>query len=470
LTLRRAFAGAAALAASASLAAPAASWAHGLVGKQDLPIPRWLFAWAAAGVLVVSFLGLAALWPTPRLQSVRERLVLRLPWVLDVLCGAIGVALFGFLVYAGFAGEQDPQANILPTVVYVVFWVGLPCLSLLSGDVFRAVNPWRAVGRLAGWTVARVARGSVPEPLGYPERLGYWPAAAGLFAFTWVELAFVNRDDPSWLAILALLYFVAQLVGMSLYGVAAWCDRADAFGVYFGLFARLSPLRWERARLLVRPPLGGAPALPELPGVVVLLCVMIGTTSFDGFSFGGLWSPVAGRIQDAVVGAGLSNATGLEVATTVGLLGGVAFVAGLYWLGVEGVRGATGGRPRELGRTFAHSLVPIALAYVVAHYFGLLSYQGQAVGYLISDPLGTGADLFGTAGGAIDYGWISATGIWYVQVAALITGHVCGLILAHDRAIARWSDPQTAARSQYWMLAVMVGFTCLALWLLSSTG
>ena len=452
-----------------ALAIPATASAHGLVGKQDLPIPRWLFAWAAAIVLVVSFAGLAVLWPRPRLQSVRERQLVRLPLIVDALCGLLGVAAFAFLIYAGLAGEQDPQRNILPTSVYVLLWVGLPVASLLAGDVFRAFNPWRAIARLVGWVTARLRRGDPPDPLPYPERLGYWPAALGLLAFTWVELAYVNRDEPSALAILALAYAGVQLVGMSLYGVRAWCDRADAFGVYFGLFARLSPFRGHGGRLSLRVPLGGAPPLPTLPGVVALLCVMIGSTSFDGFSLGGAWRPLGNGLRDAAVGLGASEPVALELSMTIGLLGGVVVVAALYWLGIEGVRGVTGGRARELARTFAHTLIPIALAYVIAHYFGLLSYQGQAIVYLASDPLGDGSDLFGTATRGIDYGWTSATTIWYVQVAMLVTGHVCGLILAHDRAIACWSDPRVALRSQYWMLAVMVCFTCLALWLLSGS-
>jgi hypothetical protein len=128
-----------------------------------------------------------------------------------------------------------------------------------------------------------------------------------------------------------------------------------------------------------------------------------------------------------------------------------------------------GGDRRNLAASFAHSLIPIALAYVIAHYFGLLSYQGRAAVALASDPLDRGWDLFGTANDAVDYTWISATAIWYVQIVTLVTGHVGGLILAHDRAVARWSDPKLALRSQYWMLAIMVGFTCLALWLLSGS-
>ena len=134
--------------------------------------------------------------------------------------------------------------------------------------------------------------------------------------------------------------------------------------------------------------------------------------------------------------------------------------------GVERVTGAADGR--SLGGLFAHSLIPIALAYVVAHYFSLLIFQGQAVGYLISDPLGTGQDLFGSAAWAINYNVISANGIWYVQVGALVTGHVAGLVLAHDRALERWDDARIAVRSQYWLLLVMVALTSLGLWLLSA--
>lgn len=112
-------------------------------------------------------------------------------------------------------------------------------------------------------------------------------------------------------------------------------------------------------------------------------------------------------------------------------------------------------------------MIPIAFAYVFSHYFSLLVTDGQAVAYLISDPLGDGSDLFGTAHATIDLGILSPSTIWYVQVAALLAGHVGGLVLAHDRALVVFDRPRAATRSQHWMLAVMVGFTCLGLWLLS---
>lgn len=448
---------------------PEGALAHGLVGRTDLPIPRWLFGWGAAAVLVASFVALAVLWPTPRFEQPSERRLAGVARVLDPVAGAIGVALFTVVVYAGFAGSQTTTNNLAPTFVYVVFWVGLVPLSLLVGDVFRAVNPWRALARGTGWLAARVSRSGLPAPLPYPERLGRWPAAIGILAFAWVELVYANGDDPSTLAALALAYAAVQLVGMSLYGIEAWTRNGDAFAVYFSLFARLSPLRWERGAVHVRRPLAGLSTLVAVPGTVVLLCAMIGTTSFDGFSEGPTWSSLAPELTSAFARLGVGQATALELTFTVGLLVAVLLVAGLYRLGVAGMRW-TGGRldADVLTGRFVHSLVPIALAYVVAHYFSLLAYQGQATAYLASDPLGDGGDIFGTASATIDYTWISAAGIWYVQVGVLVLGHVAALVLAHDRALVLFGDSRAATRSQYWMLAVMIAFTSLGLWLLSS--
>jgi hypothetical protein len=465
---RRRLLAALAMALGALAMVPQAALAHGLVGREDLPIPKWLFGWGATVVLVVSFVGLAILWPKPRLEQPAERRALALPRILDPICGAIGVAIFGVVVYAGFAGTQAAATNIAPTFVFVFFWVGIPVLSLLFGDVFKAFNPWRAIAR-AFAAIASKGR-ELPAPLPYPPALGRWPAAVGILAFAWFELVFPGRGDPSNHAVAALVYAAVQLVGMCLYGIGPWSRHGDAFGVYFGLFARMSPLRWTRDALHRRMPLSGLTTLDPVPGTVALLCVMIGTTSFDGFSAGPVWGEIWPRMTDSLRGIGFSQATALEIAFTLGLIIVVTLVAGLFRLGVSGMRNAssTALSTDELGARFVHTLVPIALAYVVAHYFSLLAVQGQALFYLVSDPLGTGENIFGTAQTTIDYTWISATAIWYVQVAALVLGHVAGLVLAHDRALVTFKESRAATRSQYWMLAVMIAFTSLGLWLLSA--
>jgi hypothetical protein len=177
---------------------------------------------------------------------------------------------------------------------------------------------------------------------------------------------------------------------------------------------------------------------------------------------------VAPDIQDFFTSIGFSLGTALELTFTVGMLMGLAVVGAIYLLGILGVRTIDQERPfTQLARTYVHTLVPIAAVYVLAHYFSLLAYNGQAMAYLASDPLGEGSDLFGTADATIDYGVIGATAIWYVQVGVLVAGHVCGLVLAHDRALAVYAKARAATTSQYWMLAVMVAFTCFGLYLLS---
>jgi hypothetical protein len=454
--------------ALAGLAVPAVAEAHGLVGRTDLPIPTWLFSWAAAIVLVVSFVALAALWPKPQLQEPHERPLVRMPRVVDVVCGLAGVALFALVVYSGFAGTKAPNANFAPTFIYVHFWVGLVIASVLFGDVFRAFNPWLAVARATGWIAGKL-RGQMRTPREYPSWLGNWPAVAGILGFAWLELAYTSKSDPEVLAKLALGYAAVQLVAMAVFGAETWSRRGDAFGVYFGLFSRLSPFVRHDGVLYLRRPLTGAPALPMLPGTVALLCAAIGSTTFDGFSNGSMWASIVGDVSSVFSDLGAGAQTARQWASTVGLVACVLIVSAFYRLGVRGMQTVGEGHTaRELAGRFAHTQIPIAVAYAVAHYFSLLVFQGQAAGYLVSDPLGDGSNLFGTASSRIDYNLISTNGIWYVQVGALVCGHVTGLVLAHDRALALYRRVREATRSQYWMLVVMVGFTSLGLWLLSA--
>jgi hypothetical protein len=459
---------------------PAPAAAHGLVGKADLPLPTWLFAWAAAVVLVVSFAALGLLWPQPRLQRPRERRLVALCPVVDVLGGLLGLACFVLLVVSGLAGTQVATANFAPTAVYVLFWIGLVVASMLFGDVFRVLSPWRALARAVAWITMRARRAApgagggpsaaaLPEPLAWPRRLGHWPAVVTIAAFAWLELVSVDRDEPRLLALLALVYAAVQLIGMSVWGIETWSRRGDGFAVFFGLFARVAPFVRRDGVLYLRRPLDGLPSMEVLPGTVALLCTMIGSTTFDGASGGPLWTELAPHLQDVFADLGMGATAAGEGAFTIGLLACVLLVALVYRIGIAGMRTVDRQRSTgELARSFAHTLVPIALAYALAHYASLLIYQGQAVGFLLSDPLGDGSNLLGTANWTIDYTVISATGIWYLQVAVIVLGHIGALVLAHDRALAIYRPTRAAIRSQLWMLSVMVAFTCLALWLISA--
>jgi hypothetical protein len=448
--------------------------AHGFVGRSDLPIPEWLFGWAAAMVLVVSFVALAVLWPDPKLQRGHWRPLkgplarLTASRTVEILCGAIGVSLLCVIVYSGLRGIQAERANFATTFVFVIFWVGLIPLSVLFGDVFKAFNPWRAIGRAVSWLASKASSAEMPAPFAYPERLGHWPAAAGIFLFAVLELVAGEGRRPENVAIATLAYSALTFVAMALYGVENWIARGEAYSVYFNLFSRMSPLETRDGLLGVRRPLSGLAALKPVAGTVPLLAVMIGSVTFDGASEASIWTSIAPDIARFFEDLGLQPQNALELAFLLGLTATILLVYGFYRLGVLGARSVGGGFSADrLARAFVHTLVPISLAYVMAHYLTLLLYEGQGISFLASDPLGDGSDLFGTADSQIDYTLLGANATWYWQVGLVVVGHVAGLTLAHDRAVAMYSRAKQAVRSQYWMLLVMASFTLLALWLLN---
>jgi hypothetical protein len=373
-------------------------------------------------------------------------------------------------VAAGYIGRGTALDNLAPTFILITFWVGLAFASVLLGDLFALLSPWRAAGRATGWAVRRLT-GREPCHLRYPERLGRWPAAAALLVFTWIELVSGWGDEPATLVTAAVGYTVLTLAAQAAFGVEEWTRRGEAFAVYFHLLSRLSV--WERReRILgVRPPLAGLPPLDRPAGTVAFVAVMIGTVTFDGLSQGPAWSSLQSRLVDLFTGLGVDVVSAPRWAATSGLLAAVALVGGFYVLGIAGARSVGGEHDeRALRRAFVHTLVPIAAAYVAAHYLTFLLFEGQAILFLASDPFGQGWDLLGTASRGVDYSLLSANAAWYLQVACVVAGHVAALVLAHDRALALYRDAGLALRSQYWMLAVMVGFTSLALWLLAQAG
>jgi hypothetical protein len=256
---------------------------------------------------------------------------------------------------------------------------------------------------------------------------------------------------------------------MALFGVEEWCERGEVFSVYFGMFSQLGAFAVEDGRLGRRRPLAAAGTWATLPGSAAVVIASIASTSFDGGQEGAFKSMI-GSVTDWLVDAGIGLLSAQRLTDTLFMLLCFAGVALVYLLGVRGMRTVRGAPSLATLRVgFAHTLIPIALAYLVAHYFSFFVFQEQAqFTYLLSDPLGTAhTDLFGTASAGVDYKVLSATAIWYVQVGALVVGHVIGLTLAHDRALVYWPNYRQAARSQYWMLAVMVAFTCFGLYLLS---
>ena len=446
--------------------------AHGIGSVQDLPVPTWLFYWGAGVVLVVSFVLLGALWKRPVLAS-REHgralgqgssgLVLG---PVRRVVQLVSVLLFGLVWLAALVGDTDPFRNLAPTWIYVIFWLGVPLLSVVLGNVWRALSPWRAIADAFVWLRER-AGGEVRPLARYPERLGRWPAAVAVFSFVTLELAYSDPASPRVLAFAIALYTYYALFGMAAFGRDAWERTGEGFAVLFGLLARLAPFHVEEGRIRVRLPLTGLAGAERVPGTVAFVAVMLGSVLFDGYSRTTTWQELMADVERPylVDRPGLGELL-VTLASIGGLLVGVLLVALAYEAACALARQSVNA-PRSLVPDFVRSLIPIAFVYLVAHYVTLFLVQGQFAVPLLSDPLGRGWDLLGTADVVPDLTVLSPNTTWYVQVGALVAGHVAGLAVAHDRAVTIFADRRDALRSQYALLGLMVLYTVGGLWVLS---
>jgi hypothetical protein len=436
--------------------------AHGIGGRQDLPVPFSYALVGAVAALVVSFAALGLLWRTPRLDGPRagHPLPRGVAGAVDAAAFRWGVRVAGlaataFVAVAALAGP-DNAGNPTASVVYVLFWVGLVPASLLLGPVWRLLNPLRTLHLL----LARTLRADPADGLRtLPAWVGTWPAAATLLAFAWTELVSSDPASLTTLRTFFALYAGVVLLGAAVFG-ARWFDAADGFEVYSTLVGRLAPFgRREDGTLVVRSPLQGLDTQPPLPGLVAVVVVLLGTTAYDGLSNSPWWVSV---VQGGDLGSPTLTGT-LGLAGTV-LAFGAAYTAATLAAGRMGEAGSVAGR-RHVPRAFAHSVVPVAVGYVVAHYFSLLVFEGQRAVILLSDPLVTGADLFGTAVRGVDFTVVSPTTIAVVQVLAVVAGHVVGVVAAHDRAVRLFPRRQALA-GQIPLLLLMVAFTLAGLLLL----
>jgi hypothetical protein len=463
--VRRALAAAAA--AAAALLLPPAAAAHGIGGVRDQPVPIWRVYYGAAIVLVVSFVALGALWSKPVLDRAADGRLLPKPVQRVLLSDAVtlalralGVALFAVVWLSAAIGSENAFQNLAPTFVYVVFWLGVPLLSALLGNVWRVLNPWRTAAEL----VERLRR---TEPRPYPDWLGLYPAAALLFAFTALELAFYDPSRPRALAVAIAVYSVVTWAGAARYGSEQWFRFGDGFSLYFDLLGRLAPFAVRDGRIVRRAPLSGLTTVVPRPGLLAFIAVMLGSVAFDGFSRTSWWQTRLYNVQSPFLPDSIGIADLLTLLLNLSGLIGVVLLVGIVFTAALAIARRLGHADRSFADGIVASLVPVAFAYVVAHYFSLFIYQGQFAIPLLSDPLGRGWDVIGTADFHPNLTLLKPSTIWYVQAAALVTGHVCGLAVAHDRAIALLRSSREALRSQYAILVLMVIYTVGGLWILS---
>lgn len=431
--------------------------AHGLGGAKDLPIPTELAISGAVAALVISFTVLAVAWRTPRFNAATSGTPVpgwlqdltsskAFAWTLKVL----GLVFFGYVAVAAVFGE-DTLINPFLGTFYVLLWVGIVPASLLFGPFFKAVSPARTIAELMA-----KASGGTPERgiYTYPARWGYWPAALTLFAFVWLELVYPHSTELGPVRLWCAAYLGIMLIGSALFG-STFLARADPFEVYSTLVGRLSVWGHRDGQLVVRSPLANLDTTRVLPGLVAVVGVLFGSTAFDSFRESTPWLEF---VQSLDMERVLPDSLALVVFSA-----GVALILAAATMAT----GVSSDTPRRLlPDLFAHSVVPIIVGYMVAHYLTYFVEYGQVTLIQLSDPLSNGSDLLGTGTWQVNR-WLSnnPTFLAVTKVAAVVVGHVLGVIAAHDRAI-KLLPRRHQLTGQLPLLFAMVAFTAGGLYLL----
>jgi hypothetical protein len=393
--------------------------AHAVGG--DPVAPSWLLAYLGIALVLGTAVALRATWTTARsvpLEPVP-------PEPIAVRAGhVVGLLLYAGAVAVAIIGPDSSAANLAPWLVPVVWWVMLPILCLLLGDVVRHLNPFVPV-------VALLDRGRPADP---ERSMPAWTPAAFLAAWSWYVLAYHRPGSPRTLAVFMVVYALAAVAGGLVWG-RAWLRTGEAFGAISAAVARIGVRGWR----------AGGRARPPVLGTAVLMVVWIGATVFDGFTYTTFWQDVLGT----------SGSWSRTFLSTAGLAWMTAIVAGAYLLVVRvaerGQREELAGR--RLTAAFGPALVPLAVGWFLGHDFTLLVLEGQNAYALASDPFGRGWDLFGTFDHTIDYSIITAWWVSWLQILLLGVGHVVSVVLLHELALERLSA-RMAMRATWAMAAV----------------
>jgi len=485
------------------------AYAHGFGLRYDLPLP--LILWIIGGALTVllSFLVVSiGVRLNPRMAAPVQLNLLR--WkVSKVVTGqatrfiarlfAVGALIV--IVVAGIIGDQIPTRNLAPTAIWIAWWVGFSYLSALIGNVWCVINPWAALFEWyeqalpiqSAWRGARI---------GWPKHLGVWPATALFIVFAWVELVWDGRSIPSQLARLAIGFSVLTWIGMYLFGRNTWLRHGDPFALAFSVLARFAPteMRVERQpsevsaanggvtisereqrvdcnrdyeapeslrRWILRPPGTGLLDTKNVtPSLVVFVLVMLSTVTFDGLMATPLWQRIENTLYEGLSALGNFR---LAIINTLGLLSFCAIFIAVYRAVATLVASASQKSMTvdAASRAFVLTLVPIAIAYLVAHYSSYFLIQGQLLIRLASDPFGFEWNIFGSAHFRPNIGIVGARFTWYTSLFAIVVGHVIAVSLAHIIALRNIADPRAAMRSQIPMLVLMVAYTMVSLWIIA---
>lgn len=448
---------------------PKITFAHGFGQRIDLPVPLYLYLFGGGLVVVVSFLMLGFLsknfvekitnYPSKKISDIFLVKYLESSYFLDPLKFAFVVLLCASL-YGGFYGDQFSAVNILPTMVWILFAIGVTFTSALIGNIWKVINPLKTIYEYGEWVGSKLKISIQKESL--PALPGVWVAFSLFFIFRWIENISGIADHASVLTLLVVYYMFLTFIGMFFFGKQEWLERADPFNIFFTILSRFSITEVKNNQLYVRPPAIGLLAQKPITSEVSFILLMLSTVAADGI----LTTPLFNSLYTILIATvGLSY----EVAGTLALILLFILFATIYYF----FSFLTKKISKDTSSTYVvamryiYSLLPIAIAYEIAHYVSILVVDGQRVVYLISDPFNKGWDILGTASYKISYSVLNLKMLWNFQVFLIVIGHVIAILVSHSIALQYFKDEKKALISQYPMLILMILYSVLSLWIMA---
>ena len=456
-----------------AVASPPVLLAH-TGGAAALDLPPWLLGYGAAAIVLVVTAGLrgrlvvaaardddpgAATPPGDDDRAPVERPPRAAP--LAIVGRVAGLGGLGLVLTAALAGPAASAANLAPSAVLVVWWVGLPTACAVAGDVMAWLDPF---GTLAAAVRRALGRGTPTRRS--PVGLLAATAAGSLAAFTWWALAYHGAREPA-----ALGWFLAGYTALAVAAGTVWGPTWPRAGEGFGALS--SGLAAARR---TTPEASAGPARPPTAVLLAVVAVWAGGLAFDLFSGTRAWVELAGSASGW---ARTGRATAcLAVAVAVAALAVLATVRAAGPPDREADDGGEGDsdgaarrdrRPAPVARALALAWLAAVAGAVVAHGITLLLVDGQVTLALVSDPLGRGWDLFGTADRAVDYSPLSPGVVGTAQVVVATAGGVWGAVAASRtlRLARRHGLPARRAVRALWVAglaaAVVAGTVVVAL-------
>jgi len=465
--------------------------AHAFGQRYDLPLPLDIFIWGGAATVILSFL-IAAFFVkhSPQNEYPRINLLGNIIGkfithhvVIEIIrfCFAI---LFLVIIIAGFFGDQNPSKNVSVVMVWVIAWVGLAFICSLLGNFWSIINPWNNLFFYAERISKKLTGRNLSKQKKYPIIFDYWPAVIFFLTFSWLETNWSGASKPNSLAMALTTYTGIIFIGMWQYGRQNWLEKCECFTVTFRILGKFAitegNLKANKNNWYLRPPgiglYNATPAYPSL-SMVIFILLLLSTVTYDGFSeteIFVLYNQVYFDLLNNAFNINEKNSETLRIFIgTTGLIFFpiIFFIVYLFFTWLIAFMNNETHNTFKLMRCFILSMVPIAIAYHLSHYFTLLGIEGQSLFRLISDPFGYGWNIFGTASYETDITIINAKFVWYFSAILIVTGHIVAVYIAHLEALRIYGDHpegrKLAMISQIPMLFLMVGYTMLSLWIIA---